>query len=75
MDTWASGLFEPREAAPNLTTSANWTMVETAFWAATANCSWDDAAPEKQGHKCEVINFVCNHLVTHKKDNVYVHTD
>lgn len=37
--TCASGLFDPKDAAPNLTTSANWIMVDTAFWAATASCS------------------------------------
>ncbi len=43
--TWASEFFEVRETAPALTTSDNWTIVLTAFWAATANCSWLDAAP------------------------------
>ena len=43
--TWASRLGAPRLVAPALTTSLNWTMVVTAFWAATANCSCDEAAP------------------------------
>lgn len=44
--TWASGLLAPKDAAPNLTTSANCIMVDTAFWAALASCSWDEAAPK-----------------------------
>lgn len=43
--TWGSGLLAPSEEAPLFTMSDNWTMVLTAFWAATANCSCDDAAP------------------------------
>ena len=43
--TWASRFGDPRLAAPDLTTSLNWTIVVTAFWAATASCSCEDAAP------------------------------
>ena len=43
--TWASWFWEPRLEAPALTTSDSWTMVVTAFWAATASCSWEEAAP------------------------------
>ena len=43
--TWASWFCEPRLAAPFFTTSDRVTMVETAFWAATASCSWEEAAP------------------------------
>ena len=43
--TWASWFWDPRLAAPFFTTSERVTMVETAFWAATANCSWEEAAP------------------------------
>ena len=43
--TWASWFCEPRLAAPFLTTSLSPTMVVTAFWAATASCSCEEAAP------------------------------
>ncbi|CAN7984570.1 unnamed protein product [Ixodes hexagonus] len=49
--TWASVLCDPREAAPITLerkippTSASWRMVVTAFCAATASCSWLEAAP------------------------------
>merc|ERR1719192_1911878 len=43
--TWASWFWEPRLAAPFFTTSDRVTMVDTAFCAATASCSCEDAAP------------------------------
>ena len=43
--TCASRFGAPRLVAPAFTTSLSWTIVVTAFCAATASCSCDEAAP------------------------------
>lgn len=60
--TCASGLLDPKLAAPNLTASASWTIVATAFWAADASCSWVDAAPTRRETRSYTIEPRCEEL-------------